>query len=63
MGENELGHRSCGEHISIELWSRWFVSISDWKTHCCTHSVVQCWRNRVQKKDDKISIWDLMVVS
>ena len=22
MGENEPGHRSCSEHISIELWSR-----------------------------------------
>ena len=22
MGENEPGHRSCSEHIPIELWSR-----------------------------------------
>ena len=22
MGEDELGHRSCSEHIPIELWSR-----------------------------------------
>ena len=22
MGENELGHRSCSEHIPIQLWSR-----------------------------------------
>ena len=22
MGENELGHKSCSEHIPIELWCR-----------------------------------------
>ena len=23
MGEDELVHRSCSEHIPIEVWSRW----------------------------------------
>ena len=23
MGEDEIGHRFCSEHIPIELWSRW----------------------------------------
>ena len=28
MGENELGHRSCSEHISTELWSRSYRTAS-----------------------------------
>ena len=33
MDENELGHRSCSEHIPIESWSR---RSKRWKSRSCT---------------------------
>ena len=41
---------------------KWFAQISEWKTHWCTQSVVQRCRDRVAK-DDKISSWDMTVVT
>ena len=29
MCEDELGHKSCSEHIPIELWSRWSRNMED----------------------------------
>ena len=48
-GDGRFYRTASGESTpdGVELGS--FVQISERKTHRCTQSVVQCWRNRVQK--------------